>query len=154
MINIIEAKRKCRDDISKIENYELAVNDKKQMWICHHRLELTLDGEFAHTPKELKRLGMYLKRPYFELIFLTNSEHRKLHSNTEVHRRKMSETHKGKKASEETKRKISEVQKGKPRSIFGLKFKEHFGITRCDNIKLYNKERDWCRNHNNKCRWE
>ena len=54
----------CRDDVSKIENYEQAMNDKEHVWHCHHRLELTLDGEFAHSRAELQRLGMYFKRPY------------------------------------------------------------------------------------------
>ena len=35
----------CKDDITKIENYELAMADTEEVWHCHHRLELTLDGE-------------------------------------------------------------------------------------------------------------
>lgn len=54
---------------------------------------------------------------------------------------------------------ISEANKGNTngkgvRSIFGRKFKEHYGITRSDDCKLYNHEYDWYRRHNNKCRWE
>ena len=44
--------------------------------------------------------------------------------------------------------------KGKTSSEFGRKFKEHFGITRCDNVKLYTNERMWYLNHNKTCRWE
>lgn len=69
----------CKDDISKIENYEQAINDTSKTWECHHRLELTINGEFAHTKEELIRLGMYYNRPYFELIFLPKSEHTRLH---------------------------------------------------------------------------
>ena len=29
----------CNGDITQIENYELAMNDKTQTWHCHHRLE-------------------------------------------------------------------------------------------------------------------
>ena len=29
-----------------IENYEKAVNDKTQMWDCHHRFEITESGDF------------------------------------------------------------------------------------------------------------
>ena len=61
---------------------------------------------------------------------------------------------KGKHLSEETKRKMSESLKGKARSEFGRKFKEHFGITNCENPKLYNTERMWYSNHNKTCRWE
>ena len=70
----------CKDDISLIENYEEALNDTENQWCLHHRLELTLNGEFAHTAEELIRLGMYYKRPYFELIFLKASDHASLHN--------------------------------------------------------------------------
>ena len=62
-----------------IENYEKAAADEFKGWMLHHRLECTLDGEYAHSAEELKRLGMYYNRPYYELIYLTNSEHSKLH---------------------------------------------------------------------------
>ena len=61
-----------------IENYNEAVSSSEQFEL-HHRLELTLDGEFAHTAKELKRLGMYYHRPYFELIFLPRTVHARIH---------------------------------------------------------------------------
>ena len=79
MICELTANAFCKDDISKIENYDKAIADTTQTWHCHHRLELTLEREFAHSKEELKRLGMYYHRPYFELIFLTNSEHNRLH---------------------------------------------------------------------------
>lgn len=44
-------------------------------------------------------------------------------------------------------------RKGKPTSEFGRKFKEHYGITRYQNTKLYYKEFHWFR-YNGKCRWE
>lgn len=43
--------------------------------------------------------------------------------------------------------------KGKPRSEFGRKFFEHYGITYYQNPKLYNKEHCWY-HYNNKCSWE
>lgn len=120
MINEIQAKKYCRDDLSKIENYEKAIADKTQTWDLHHRLELTLDGEFALTPDQLKMHDMYYNRPYYELIFLTPAEHTRLHKKgkhlTEETRRKMSESQKGKKRkpfTEETRRKLSESHKGK-----------------------------------------
>lgn len=79
MICQTTVKKFCKDDISKIENYELAIQDKS-MWHCHHRLELTLNNEKAHSKEDLKRLGMYFNRPYFELIFLPSAEHRALHN--------------------------------------------------------------------------
>ena len=118
MISERYAKEFCKDDISLIENYEQAINDPTQTWDCHHRLELTLDGEFAHNREELKRLGMYYNRPYFELIFLTKSEHQRIH-HKDKHRaaatkQKMSASHKGKIFSAETRARMSEAKKGKP----------------------------------------
>ena len=62
-----------------IENYDKAVADNFKGWMLHHRLECTIDGEYALSVKDLKRMNMYYNRPYFELIYLTNSEHSKLH---------------------------------------------------------------------------
>lgn len=122
MINEKQAKKYCRDDISKIENYEKAIDDKTQTWDLHHRLELTLDGEFALSHKQLKMHDMYYNRPYYELIFLTHSEHTRLHNmnRSDDTRKKMSEANKGKTSprkgvtlSEETRRKMSESHKGR-----------------------------------------
>ena len=98
MINERYVHEFCKDDITKIENYDKALADTTQTWDLHHRLELTLNGEFAHSREELKRLDMYYDRPYFELIYLPPSEHRRLHYKgrkrgpfTAEHRRKLSE---------------------------------------------------------------
>lgn len=114
MINERQAQKYCRGDIAKIENYEKAVADTAHTWHLHHRLELTLDGKFAHSRDELKRLGMYFDRPYFELIFLTQSEHRRLHSSTlsDDTKQKLGKAHKGRHRSDETRKKISEAKKG------------------------------------------
>lgn len=129
MINKRNAKRKCKDDISKIENYEQAINDKENIWICHHRLELTLDGEFAHTGEELDRMGMYYKRPYFELIFIPQKLHRKLHG-------------------------VNKLNKPNKNSDFGKKYFEHYGYSKKENENQYRKEQMWYYYHNHKCRWE
>jgi hypothetical protein len=134
MIGLSKVKRECKDDITKIENYEEAINDKVNMWECHHRLELTLDGEFAHTHKELKRLGMYWYRPYFELIFLKQEDHKKLHGEKYANIR-------------------SSKMKGKSLTDFGQKLKEHYGITKNDDKNLWSKEYKWYLRHG-KCRWE
>lgn len=128
----------CKDDPSKIENYHLAVNDKTQTWHCHHRLELTMNGEYALSRKDLLRMGMYYHRPYFELIFLTKSAHSKLHTDSmpDEQRQKISKSlightmsdegkkrigkaNKRRKVLDETRRKMSELMKGRkmpPRS--------------------------------------
>lgn len=120
MINEYYAKQFCKEDISLIENYELAINDKTQTWHCHHRRET------IYSKSDLIEIGEYYNRPAIELIFLTPKEHRVLHNKGNKHylgkhhseeiRRKISESHKGKHHSNETKRKMSKAQKGKPKS--------------------------------------
>lgn len=75
------AKMYCKDDLSKIENFDKSSANNFVGWQVHHRLETNLEGEVVVTADTLKRLGMYFDRPYFELIFLTVSDHRKLHKN-------------------------------------------------------------------------
>lgn len=154
MINKYNTKRFCKEDISKIENYDKAINDTTQMWHCHHRDEVKVlpsGMTIVRSKQELIENGRYYNCPANELIFLTKSEHSRLHKKgqilSEEHRRKISEAKKGKLRSEETRRKISESQKGKSSwnkskttSTFGKAFQEHYGITKCDNEKLYSKE--------------
>lgn len=84
---LAHSRKYCREgEESKIENYELAKADNFKGWCIHHRLELTLDGEYAHSKEELKRMDMYYNRPYFELIYLTKSEHMKLHKCVKVNK--------------------------------------------------------------------
>lgn len=97
-----------------IENYDLAISDTTQTWVCHHRLE-THFSDGTPRPKnaqlsreELIALGMYYNRPSEELIFLTEKEHNNVH-------------HKEKKRSGETRRNISEALKGKPSLRKGIK---------------------------------
>lgn len=71
--------------IDLIENYELAKADNFRGWDIHHRLELTINDEYAHSKDELIRLNMYYDRPYFELIWLPGSVHQTLHMKA-IHR--------------------------------------------------------------------
>lgn len=84
MFNEISAKRYCKDNPELIENYTMAKYDIWNTYVIHHRLELTLDGNFAHSVEELKQMGMYYDRPYYELIFMKNSDHLKLHNNKKI----------------------------------------------------------------------
>lgn len=61
-------RRFCRDSIERIENYDKAVEDKSKTWVLHHRLELTIEGQFALSRDDLISMGMYYHRPAFELI--------------------------------------------------------------------------------------
>ena len=49
--------------------------------------------------------------------------------------------------------KTIDALRNKISSEFGLKFKEHFGITNHDDHKLYDRELHWFKYHG-KCRWE
>jgi hypothetical protein len=106
------------NDYTKIENYEEAVNDATEVWDCHHRLEAVF------TTEELKKAGWYLNRKPEELIFLKRKEHSR---NPEIHiyfkrnrfnslseetKKKISESKKGKKHSEERRKINSEAHKG------------------------------------------
>lgn len=181
MINEKNAKKYCKEELSKIENYDKAIADTTQIWVCHHRTEIKIlpsGMTVLRSRKELKDNGRYYNCPANELIFLTQSEHRRLHDihiseetrkkrsyslkgkhHSDDTRRKMSESHKGKQLSEETRIKMSEVKKGnvnnkgKTNSVFGSAFKEHYGITYSDNKKLYNKEFYFYK-CNNKFSWE
>lgn len=112
--------RLCKD-YTNIENYEKAKADDFKNWVCHHRLQTwTSDSkrrEVYILAKELKALGMYYNRPAEELIFLTRSEHAKLHHkgkhHSEEHKKKIVEGNKGKQLSVETKKKMSEAHKGR-----------------------------------------
>ena len=135
MINEINAKKFCKDDISLIENYDKAIADTTQTWECHHRRET------IYSRSGLKEIDEYYNRPACELIFLTPADHRRLHKLgkptwikgkqhsvearkkmskarkgkrfSESHKKKMSEAHKGKHHSAEARKKISESRKGK-----------------------------------------
>ena len=135
MINEYYAKLFCKEDISKIKNYDKAIADTTQTWHCHHMTETWWNC----TRKELIENECYYHRKACELIFLTPEEHKRLHmkgvTRSEETRRKlseakkgrtsnrkgvtlsadtrkkMSESHKGHTLSEETRRKISEANK-------------------------------------------
>lgn len=161
MINEEKARSYCKDDLSKIENYDKAIADKTQVWVCHHRWGVTLEGEFAHSMEDLIRMGMYYNRPYFELIFLKDAEHRRLHNGgrSKEAQDKMANSMKGKHHSDSAKDKISNSMKGntnrrdKPRTEFGRKYVAHYGYSCAENYEQYHKEKRYFYKHK-KCSWE
>lgn len=73
----------CSEDLSKIENYQEAISDTKRKWVLHHRDEyriLPSGIEVWRSKDELKENGRYFLVPANELIFLTPSDHTKLHN--------------------------------------------------------------------------
>ena len=109
--HIYYIKRFCSEDISKIENYDKAISDKsKTVWDCHHKLEIKLNKSY----KELKEIGLYYNRPASELIFLTHSEHARMHQKDRLR-------------SQEARDKISKSITGEKHPMYG---KHHSQETR------------------------
>ncbi len=135
MIDKKSARRFCCEDLSKIENYQEAISDMSQTWDIHHRRETT-EGI---SGKELIRRGEYFHRCASELIFLTKSQHHRLHwlgnkhrlgkTHTAESRKKMSRAHRGenngffgKRHTTTTKKKISEALSGEKNIHFGTRW--------------------------------
>lgn len=126
MIKEHNAEKYCCEDISLIENYSAAVADKTQTWDCHHRAEILPCGRY--TAEQLDRHGLYWNVPASQLIFLTHSEHMRMHNEgkkfSDEHRAKLSaslkgklSSMKGKKLSPEHRAKISAAMMGKKHSL-------------------------------------
>ena len=113
MINEKQARKYCKEELSKIKNYDKAIADTTQVWHCHHMTETWWNC----TAKDLIENECYYNRKACELIFLTHAEHRRLHQKgkkySEESRRKISESLKGKTKSEEHCKKMSESLKGR-----------------------------------------
>ena len=132
MINEFHANAYCKEDISLIENYELAISDSNEMWVVHHRDEykvLPSGITVIRTASELKEDGRYYNCPANELIFLTKAEHCRLHMkvkskdykgknnpfygkhHTDESKSNISKSMKGIHRSDETRKKMSEAAK-------------------------------------------
>ena len=111
MINKKLARRYCKEDLSKIKNYDKAIADTTQVWDCHHMTETWWNC----SKKELIDNECYYHRKACELIFLTHAEHLRLHmkgkKKSDKTKRKMSEASKGHAVSDETRIKLSEAAK-------------------------------------------
>lgn len=122
MINVRHAKEFCSGDITEIENYEAAVNDKNETWDVHHRLELHPDNSTRFTREDLKRLDLYYNVEPEMLIFLKRKEHLQMHkkgkSITENQR-----LNRPKKLTEEHKRNIALASKGRKMPFAGKTWK-------------------------------
>lgn len=138
MINEKSVQQYCCEDISKIYGYKEAIADKEKMWECHHCLGL------VYSIDELIEMGLYYNQPAERLMFVTTSEHKKLHlitnpqelerlrtmfqghKHTPESKQKVSQAlkgrvspNKGKKASEETRKKMSEARSGSKHPLYG-----------------------------------
>lgn len=110
-------KKFCKD-FEKIENYDKAIADTTQTWVCHHRMELIDTGAIVNSSKQdLIDWGIYYNRPPEELVFMTITEHRVLHckNQSDETKAKISNSLRGRKRifSDEWKSNISSAMKGK-----------------------------------------
>ena len=89
MINEKYAKSYCCEELSLIENYDKAIADTTQTWICHHIL-----GE-QYDSKYLIDNNLYENRPASEFRFVTLAEHNSLHfkgvTKSEAHKKAIAE---------------------------------------------------------------
>lgn len=116
--------RYCKEDISNIENYELAKADNFKGWVIHHRDEIRMlpSGMIAIRSREdLIDDDRYFNCPANELIYMTNFEHQKLHSENRTSDtiNKIANGHRNKKASYATRLKMSKTRKGKSHASNG-----------------------------------
>lgn len=115
MIDEQRAYAYCIEDISKIENYELAKSDNSHIWVCHHKLEIHED--YNNTREEMIKMGIYYHRPASELIFLSRNEHHSIHNKArrEEIRKNFIKCNKNRVWSQATKDKISKALTGRKR---------------------------------------
>ena len=115
----------CKD-LSKIENYQKAISDTTKKYELHHRLEIMPFSGKRVDKYYLMNQGMYYNVQPEALIFLTVTEHRKLHfdgkrfqdfqyikgskENNKIKKIKKEKTYK---FSEESRKRMSEAGKGK-----------------------------------------
>ena len=116
MINVQQAHKYCKDDISKIENYEKAIMDTAKTWDLHHRDEIRVlpsGMKVYRSMQELIENGRYYLCPANELIFLTHAEHQRLHVTGTTG------TMKGKLHSADAIKKMSIAHVGKNNAMYG-----------------------------------
>lgn len=68
----VKVKKYCSGDITKIQNYDNALNDPHQVWYVFHRNRLTGVGMIPRSI--LKGLGKYYNCRPEELVFLKKDE--------------------------------------------------------------------------------
>lgn len=102
----------CKEDISLIENYDKAIADESNNWVVHHKLGIRED--YCNTADDLILMNLYFHRPASELIFMTKSEHVKLHNKARIKEivKTLSEANRNRVWTAEMRKKVSDKKKG------------------------------------------
>lgn len=115
MVSMRSIKKFCKGDYTKIENYEKAIADTTQTWHLHHKDECkTLPSgiKVIRTREEMIENDRYFNCPVNELIFLTKSDHTRLHMSYQLLGNTIAKVNlTGRKYSEEHRKKMSEAAK-------------------------------------------
>ena len=138
MICLRKVKSFCCDDITKIENYDLAISDSTQVWQCHHRLEFMPFSNKQVGIEYLKQQNLYYNQPASAFIFLTEADHKSLHFTGN------SRNLKGRTLKETTKQKISSSLKGIKKDPFSNEHKKRLSDShKGKHWKLVDGKRIW-----------
>lgn len=133
---LIGAYKKFCKDYDKVEGYERALSSDEPYFI-HHKQGIYISVE------ELIELGWYYDCPPDCLMWVTRSEHNAIHSAhiRYEHRRKLSESHKGKPKSDEHRKKLSEAKKGERNPMYGKTLSDETRRKLSDAMKAKNRYR-------------
>lgn len=136
MIDYKSVCKYCKEAPTLIENYDKAINDTTQTWDCHHRLETELNL----SKQDLIDRDIYFNRPASELIFLTHTEHIRIH-----HEQRWSDPENIKQYSEKMKQYWSDIENKKQQSE---KMKQSWSTPehrkhRSEHMKGKIKDRPW-----------
>lgn len=133
------APRYCSGNIEDIEGFSTAITSPEK-YVLHHRMEIQPDGVVL-SKKWMIDHGIYYNVDPCMLIFMSDKEHRRLHSRYPVK----------KPVTEAQRVHISEAKA--TAGGFSSKFRMHFGFGREHDEKLFKKEKDFCRYYGF-CSWE
>lgn len=103
----------CIEDISLIENYDKAISDDSNNYIVHHKLGISAGR--CISKDELISMNLYFHRPAAELIFMTKSEHVKLHNKARINQisKTFAEANRNRIWTPEMRKKMSDKMKGR-----------------------------------------
>lgn len=135
----ILAPKYCSGRIEEIEGFSIAITSPEK-YVLHHRMEIQPDGVVLSKEWMIAH-GIYYNLDPYMLIFMSDKEHRRLHS---MYR---------------SKKPVTDVQRihiSKAKATnggFSAKFRAHFGFGREHDELMFKKEKEFYRYYGF-CSWE